>query len=1149
LAIRTNNFLPGLSCLGTLMLVSAVVTGADNPDLIRTRNQGAAYYENQDYPDAVPPFESCVEFEDAVAADWINLGLAYYRTKQWEEAVEALETADSDEDSYPHIAYALGLILKKNDAFEAAAERFEKVVAQDPAEAPAYYSLGVMYQKLGRDDDAERAFQAVVRHDPQHASAHYYLFKYAKAAGRRDEAKREMRIFSRLQREIPDKQRTEAVYEESQYLTPIIPPHQSFMPADSDHRGRIRFVDVTKEAGLHGPSPFDTDSLNYPQVYQISSLDGSTCLVDLDGDNDLDLYVVRCSDERSPGNRLYLNDGSGHFSDVSSGSGAANTSCGHYAVAGDIDNNGTVDIVLFNYREIKVLSNDGTAHFTDLSDRAGLRDSTVVGDAELIDYDHDGDLDLLIGVYGSPGQSRDGWMMYVDKPEVGFDRWRDLMPETNRIYRNNGDGSFTKVEDSVWGNEVQAWTIDVECGDFDNDDDTDWLSVNVNAPCQLHLNLRQGQFATSEPLGEEGAERGTACDFDNDGDLDVLLVRAKGAHLYLNSGDATFTEKRLPILTKAVTDANISAVRPFDFDNDGLIDITMTYDKGDPSFHVNLGQNEFQLLTNGPALTTAFSAWEPDHLTVGDIDNDGDLDLVGHNNRILPFILENRGGESANWLKVQPVGIRVPKQGIGAKLEIKAGPYYQRRDVHQWPVHFGLGEVDKIDVLRITWTNGIVQNMVDVPTNEIYKVEEIVRTDASCPFLFTFDGEKFNYINDILGVSAMGVPLDEGFYHHPDPDEYVRIDGTMLAPFDGRYLLRLAAELKETVYLDQVKLIAVDHPSNVDVYPNERFSEPPFMEPGLHTVKERRHPVAATDYQGNNILPLIEKTDHRYPSNIPMSSYDGLAQRHWFEFDLGDLRGHETITMFLTGWIYWSSASANVAISQNRQVGFEVVSLSVPDADGEWITVIDDIGLPNGKNSTIPVHLSGLFPSDDFRVRLTTNLVVYWDEVFFTVGTESYPADQIECRLSTADLHYRGFSNMRQDSLGMEFFDYAAVNKMGPWRQHSGRYTRYGEVSELLTEPDDRYVIYGPGEEISFEFEAPPLPKDGWRRDFFLYAFGWIKDGDPNTVHSVTVGPLPFIDMPGYPYDSSLSGRADEIAGDLADWLTREQVRTVRPLR
>jgi hypothetical protein len=250
---------------------------------------------------------------------------------------------------------------------------------------------------------------------------------------------------------------------------------------------------------------------------------------------------------------------------------------------------------------------------------------------------------------------------------------------------------------------------------------------------------------------------------------------------------------------------------------------------------------------------------------------------------------------------------------------------------------------------------------------------------------------------------------------------------------------------------------------------------------------------------------------------------------------------------FLTGWIYWSSSSANVAISQNDQFQFEAVSLSVPDKNKDWVVIIDDIGLPNGKNSTIPVNLTGTFLCDDYRVRLSTNMVVFWDEIFFTVNNPPGEVKQHEVTLLSADLHYRGFSAMTKDSLGMEFFDYATVEKHGSWRQHSGSYTRYGRVDKLLGAIDDRYVIYGPGEEISLVFRAPGLSElpEGWIRDYFFYAFGWIKDGDPNTVHSETVTPLPFRGMQGYPYNSSDSHTADEVAQDLADYLTREAAVTV----
>jgi hypothetical protein len=191
-----------------------------------------------------------------------------------------------------------------------------------------------------------------------------------------------------------------------------------------------------------------------------------------------------------------------------------------------------------------------------------------------------------------------------------------------------------------------------------------------------------------------------------------------------------------------------------------------------------------------------------------------------------------------------------------------------------------------------------------------------------------------------------------------------------------------------------------------------------------------------------------------------------------------------------------------------------------------------------------------MFLSDDYRVRLTTNMVVYWDEVFYSVNESPAQVRRHEAMLVSADLHYRGFSVMRKDSLGMEFFDYARADRFGPWRQHRGRYTRYGSVMELLGEIDDRYVIYGPGEEIALAFNAPELASipDGWTRDFFFYAFGWIKDGDPNTVHSTTVGPLPYIGMSGYPYPPAEQPRADEIARDLTEWLTRDETQTIEPL-
>ncbi|MEE8576365.1 MAG: CRTAC1 family protein, partial [candidate division Zixibacteria bacterium] len=701
--------------------------------------------------------------------------------------------------------------------------------------------------------------------------------------------------------------------------------------------------------------------------------------------------------------------------------------------------------------------------------------------------------------------------------------------------------------DSLWSSGQATFTTVLAIADFDNDEDTDALIINERSPCILLDNQRGGKFTEQKPFGPDGAYLGDAADFDNNGSTDVLLLQKGGAFIHFNS-DGKFRSNKIKSVSDIVADYRPTALEIADFDNDGLVDILVATG-GVLSLCLNDGDGAFRLLSEN-LLPPYNDATIIVSLESGDIDNDGDLDILGAFSGGIPILLENRGGEAAHWLSVEPVGIRVPKQAIGSKIEIKTGPFYQSQTITGWPVHFGLGDLEQIDVLRITWTNGIVQNMIDVPIDTTYRFEEIVRTDASCPFLYTFDGERFQYINDVLGVAAMGVPLDENYIHIPDPDEFVKIRGDQMAPVDGKYEVRLTEELKETTYLDKVKLLVIDHPSDVTVYPNERFSEPPFIQPGIHTLKTPRHPVQAVNDRGENVLPLIMKRDLQYPASFVPSSYDGLVQPHYLEVDLGQFDTHGRIMLFLTGWIYWSSASANVAISQNGSAAFEVVSLSVPDEHGNWVIAIGDIGLPNGKNSTLPVDLTGKFPTDDHRFRLSTNMIVYWDEVAFTVDEKPIDIIEQEAILISADLRYHGFSSMTRDEYGMEEFDYHSAERFGPWRQATGRYTRFGEVTDLLQDIDDRYIIYGPGEEVAMQFDAAtlsPIP-DGWSRDYFLYVFGWIKDGDPNTKFSQTVTPLPFRSMGNYPYPDSLNKTEEEVAAGMADYLLRGAVETIEPL-
>jgi hypothetical protein len=195
--------------------------------------------------------------------------------------------------------------------------------------------------------------------------------------------------------------------------------------------------------------------------------------------------------------------------------------------------------------------------------------------------------------------------------------------------------------------------------------------------------------------------------------------------------------------------------------------------------------------------------------------------------------------------------------------------------------------------------------------------------------------------------------------------------------------------------------------------------------------------------------------------------------------------------------------------------------IQVRDAQGQWVTVVQDMGIPSATNRTMRVDLAGKFLSSDHHLRIVTNLCVYWDQIFFSAGDSAAPAPMRVPMLS-ADLHYRGFSTPVSDPAHRQpdSFDYYNLLVDAPWNPLAGRYTRYGPVNELLEKADDRIVVLATGDEMTARFDARQLPplRPGYKRDLFLYLHGWAKDGDPNTATSKTVAPMPFREMQRYPY-------------------------------
>jgi hypothetical protein len=418
--------------------------------------------------------------------------------------------------------------------------------------------------------------------------------------------------------------------------------------------------------------------------------------------------------------------------------------------------------------------------------------------------------------------------------------------------------------------------------------------------------------------------------------------------------------------------------------------------------------------------------------------------------------------------------------------------------------------------------------------------------------IFTWNGRGFQFITDVLGVAPLGASSGDGTYFPVDHDEYVQIPGEALESKNGSYEVRITEELREVSYLDQVQLIALDHPARLDLFTNDKFKSPPFPEFRLFGAETRVYPLHARDDHGHDIRSALVARDQRYPDAFTRD-YAGVADLHVLDLDFGRVAPDNRAALILNGWVDWADGSTFLGASQESPRGLILPSLQVKNAAGMWTTVIEDMGMPAGKPKTIAVDLTGAFLSPSREVRIVTSVCVYWDEIFLIESVQTPAHVMTRLDATSADLRYRGFSTptIHPERKQPERFDYARVLPLSMWNPTPGHYTTYGDVTPLVTSVDDRLVIMGSGDELRLRFQAsslPALPR-GWRRDFLLLVDGWAKDADANTAFSQSVEPLPFHGMSAYPYSPQEHFPDDvEHREYQARYNTRPALRLLRPL-
>ena len=1109
--------------------------------VIRHQSLGLAYLEESQPSKAIKEFEALVELVPDEAIGYGNLAVAHLRLKQDDEAERWVKRGIEVVPMDSQLRFILAEVYKWQSKSEEAVAELIEAIKLAPDDLETRYELVRHY--LAQRNDLEATDQAIthLRALRQRSPANVVvllslaqaLLKHEQLAGGEqfaeaqqictelgallwdaDEqflaflnqgmqliaqgdakaAARQIRIFNNVQKNTPRYQQGIG-----ELVTQILGhPIETF---SSGFKARIRakvsepigvrFVDVSKEI--------------------IGTIEGSgkptqVFVVDTNEDGDFELFVLFASGTLADKRISMREDG------VLSISGLSFLPASGDAVAfADIDKDGDQDVVVLAKKQETVIQRDKDG-FT-FGPLKNIQSNEVGAELLFVDYDHDGDLDKI----------------FVTDSEI-------------EAHRNNADGTFTDVTHQTFLPPAPSTGIDAAFGDFDDDGDIDLFVVNAKVGCTLYDNLRQGRMrAMTDETGIPQDQPFSAVavgDYDNDGALDLYLTATGDAphRLYRNRGDGTFVRDDRSNAAMASTERLYGRdVHFLDYDNDGFLDLWILGERWTVFAHSD--PSDILLFRNdGTGKFVDVSELLPDTLTegvdgaVGDYDNDGDLDLFIVDDEGQVIALRNDGGNQNGWLQVRLEGVtagnnKVNIDGIASKIEVKAGDLYQVKCVTEPLSHFGLGAVERADVLRVVWTNGVPQNVILPDANQRIVEKQILK--GSCPFLYVYDGERYQFVTDLLWRSPLGMTTSIGSIAPFETKDYVKIPGLMMKPKGGVYSLQLTEELWETAYFDAVELIAVDHPEGTEIFVDERMTLPPTPEFKIYTAETIRHPRTAYDHHGNDVSDALTKTDYHYAVEHEPGKYQGVVEPHFIVLDLGDVwdgtltQDAPTITLFLTGWIFPTDTSINISLVQNPSIRQTFPYAQVRDEGGEWQTVIDVIGLPAGKNKTIAIDLTGKFITDDYHVKIATDMQIYWDAAFFTVGEQDVPVQVTNLPPAQAVLHYRGFSEMyRPTPHAPHLFDYEKVTTNRQWRDIAGHYTRYGDVTQLLQHVDDMYVIMNAGDEITVAFDAAALPRlqTGWVRDFVLFSDGWDKDADINTLTSQTVGPLPFHGMSKYPY-------------------------------
>ena len=1132
--------------------------------------RGLAALENEQPVEAEAVYRELAAVAPADGLPWANLAVAQLRQQKTDEALasigEALARVETGTEGAGAVHAVHGAILDWVGRPEEALAAYRAAAAAAPDDPETLYSLYRLAETLERPDEAQAALDRLATLRPDHFVLLVERGKRAIAAGDRAAATAVYLRIRELLWQAPPIATTalEGVMEALEAASPddlssvrvpaarlenVLKITPMYRDSLRELSSGIQAVPLRRFTTLPGDAADGDAGFGEPiavtfageRLSEVPTAGAALALFDPDGDGSFELARLI---ETADGPRLEIRTGVVSEPATRPEAPAADATG---LLAADLWNDGGTDLVAFGAGGVTLWSGvagepagQGGGIAPGSAEEAGLAGAAAVA-ATAFDYDLEADLDLVLA--GPAG--------------LGLHR---------NALDGGPDGPFTREGERVFpGIEMPEGVRALTWSDLDRDGDPDLL-VAGDFGLRLLDNLRNGTFADGTEgsgLAGAGAVRAVGTgDLDNDGRPDLAAAGPDGLRVWWNRAAEGAGARFESGTADRLHAGALHAVIAFEADNDGRLDLAAAGPDGVVVLAHRDAGFEALPIEGGPGRPGGATA-----LAATDIDGDGDLDLVAAGPEGL-HRLTNEGGDANHWLSVRLRGLTQGNgknnvHGVGATVEVIDGRARQLREHDGRVSHFGLGSREAADVLRVVWNNGVPQNRVGVAGDRTITEEQVLK--GSCPFLYTWDGDGIGFVTDLLWGAPIGLPAAEGVWVPADASELVEVTGARSLPGrPGVYDLRVTEELWEAAYFDAVRLWVVDHPAEVAVASNLRIvpgvhpSEPPYSPDRVLGSRGVRPVAAARDGRGEDATARVAARDHVYADGYDAGLYQGLARRPWsFAFDLGaepgDLAPDGGVRLLLDGWIFPTDASINIALSQRPALGLQAprLEVAVPGPSGpEWRVLMPSMGHPAGKTKTMVVDTPPLPPGAlelGVRLRIVTNQWISWDRIAWS----PQPADdapRVVARLAPerADLRFRGFSALvRRAPNAPHEYDYARTSKSSPWGASPGPYTRFGDVRELLAEPDSRPVVLGPGDEIALLFDASelPPPAPGHRRTLFLESHGWDKDYDKHTWAAEQGSlPLPFQGMTVYPWGDDVEPPDPAEAERFRrEWLTRDE--------